>query len=112
MEDVNYLMKPSFQKVSHCTILSTTTKTSPGTARHPPFWFFLRVGRNARGMWKFLGRSKLRHSSDLSPSSDNTRSLTCWATRELQMMLIGMEQDSYTSRHGSLSTGPQIERET
>ena len=30
---------------------------------------------------------ELRHSSDLRHGSDNTRSLTCWATRELLFLL-------------------------
>ena len=38
----------------------------------------------ACNMWKFLGQgSNACHSSDPSHCRDNTRSLTCWATREL-----------------------------
>ena len=37
-------------------------------------------------MWEFWGQgSKQRHSSNLSYSSNGAGSLTCWATRELQM---------------------------
>ena len=43
----------------------------------------------ASGMRKLLGQGlNLCHSSDLSYNSDNTRSLTCCATRKLQLWCI------------------------
>ena len=40
---------------------------------------------HANGTWNFLGQgSNLHHSSELSHSSDNARSLTHWAPRECQ----------------------------
>ena len=43
----------------------------------------------ARGMWKFLCQgSSLCCRSDLSHSSDNARSLTHWATRELLILFL------------------------
>ena len=47
------------------------------------FFFFVFVS----SMKKFLGQeSNMRHSSDPSHSSDNTKSLTHWATRELPVL--------------------------
>ena len=47
------------------------------------FFFFL-FGGCTHSMWKLLGQgSNLHHCSDSSHSSDNARSFTCWATREL-----------------------------
>ena len=41
------------------------------------------------GVWKFLGQgSKIHCSSNLSHSSGNARSLTCWATRKLLWTLF------------------------
>ena len=38
-------------------------------------------------MWKFLSQGlNLCHSNDPSHQSDNTRSLTCWATQELPII--------------------------
>ena len=52
-----------------------------------PIFFFVR----AHGMQKFPGKGwNLHHSSDLSHSSDNTRSLTSQATRELPLCLISI----------------------
>ena len=43
----------------------------------------------AWGVWKFPGhRLNLCHSSDPSCCSDNTRSLTSWATRELPFLCL------------------------
>ena len=43
----------------------------------------------ARGIWKFTGQgSNLRHSSDLSRCSDDARSLTRCATRELLKLFL------------------------
>ena len=40
------------------------------------------------GLWKFLGQgSNLRHSCNQNHSSDNAGFLTCWATRELPILL-------------------------
>ena len=47
------------------------------------FYLFIFFGCTC-GIWKFLGQgSNLCHSSDQSCCSDNTRSLTCCAIREL-----------------------------
>ena len=52
------------------------------------FFFFFPLGR-AHGTWKFWGQgSNLCHCSNLSHSSDNAESLTCWATRELHFSLF------------------------
>ena len=46
------------------------------------FFFNIFFG-HARDMQKFPGQGlNLSHISDLSHSSDNTKSLTCWVTRE------------------------------
>ena len=48
------------------------------------FFSFFWGGGHSHGIWKFLGQgSNLSHSSDPSPCSDNTGSLTCCTTREL-----------------------------
>ena len=50
----------------------------------PSLLLLLLLSCCAQGLWKFLGQGlTLHHSSDQRHSSDNTRSLTCWATREL-----------------------------
>ena len=41
-------------------------------------WYYFFFFGCAQGMWKFLGQGL-----NLSHSSDNARSLTCWASREL-----------------------------
>ena len=54
------------------------------SSSHPLSFFFF---GHTCGMSKFLGQgSNLRHSSNLSHSSDNTGSLTHWATREVQTL--------------------------
>ena len=44
------------------------------------FLFYFIFFGHAYGMWKFPGQG-----SNLHYSSNNTGSLTCWATRELQL---------------------------
>ena len=49
-----------------------------GNSHHSNFFFFF------SRTWKFLGQgSNPSHSSASSHNSDNVKSLTCWATREL-----------------------------
>ena len=50
----------------------------------PSTSFFFFLFGCTHSMWKFPGLGlNLSHSNNLSCSSDITRSLTCWATREL-----------------------------
>ena len=60
---------------------------SRGPQRDPPFFFFFFffLFCPTCSMWKFMGqRPNLCHSSDPCCCSENTRSLTCCATKELQ----------------------------
>ena len=51
-------------------------------------------------MWKFPGQGlNLHHSSDLSDSRDNFRSLTCWATREHILLIF---------QHKNIKTSPNL----
>ena len=65
---------------------------------HPLSRWFIRIANfflssPAHGIQKFLGQeSNLHHSSDLRHKSDNSRSLTCWATRELPVLQFLLDQ--------------------
>ena len=65
--------------------------TQESSAQESFFFFFLWY--HAHGIWKFQAQgSNLCHSSNQSHSSDNTRSLSHWATRELHPLLRILDQ--------------------
>ena len=64
--------------------IRTTPFPSPGPSLYPTFFLGGGSRGDALGTRKFPGQGSNSHdSSDLSHSTDNARSLTCWATREL-----------------------------
>ena len=65
------------------------------------FFFFLATPLSMQGL-------NLSHSSDLSYSSDNTRSLTCWATRELQVQWGLTCVHLYTTNSKDVDISPKV----
>ena len=58
------------------------------------FFFFFFFFGCSWGMWKFLSQESNPHrSTNLSRCSDNTGSVTCWATRELQKYMISIKKN-------------------
>ena len=52
------------------------------------FYLFIYLG-HTHGIWKILGQGlNLCHSSDPSCCSDNTRSLTCYATENTKALIF------------------------
>ena len=61
------------------------------------------------GMWKFLGQgSNLHHGSNPSCYSDNTRSLTCCATKELQTYIFFQQIFICLNLAGEVSPDPNF----
>ena len=61
------------------------------------FCFCLLFFGHTCSMWKFPGQgSNPSHSSNQSHSSDNARSLTHWATRELQITYISAKNNIWS----------------